>query len=42
MLNRAVLGYILSMGLDDIWAMDDLRHEVNDGDQKAVRINPDP
>ncbi|ACC80343.1 hypothetical protein [Nostoc punctiforme] len=35
-------GYILSMGLDDIWAMDDLRHEVNDGDQKAVRINPDP
>lgn len=35
-------GYILSMGLDDIWAMDDLRHEVNDGEQKAVRINPDP
>ncbi|AFZ57655.1 hypothetical protein H6G54_26775 [Anabaena cylindrica FACHB-243] len=35
-------GYIVSMGLDDIWRMDDLRNEIELGENKAVRINPEP
>jgi hypothetical protein len=35
-------GYIVSMGLDDIWRMDEFRSEVELGENKAVRVNPEP
>jgi len=35
-------GYIVTMGLDDIWRMDELRNEIELGENKAVRINPEP
>lgn len=35
-------GYIVSMGLDDIWRLDEFRNEIELGENKAVRINPEP
>jgi hypothetical protein len=35
-------GYIVTMGLDDIWRMDQLREEIDLGQNRAVRVNPEP
>ncbi|WP_414527855.1 hypothetical protein [Nodularia chucula] len=35
-------GYIVTMGLDDIWRMEQFRDEIELGENKAVRINPEP
>ncbi|HEY9804806.1 MAG TPA: hypothetical protein V6D25_31020 [Leptolyngbyaceae cyanobacterium] len=36
------MGYIITLGLDDIWRMNELQKEVELGPNRAVRINPDP
>lgn len=35
-------GYIVTMGLDDIWRMERFRNEIELGENKAVRINTEP
>ncbi len=35
-------GYIVTMGLDDIWRMEEFRDEIKLGENKAIRINPEP
>ncbi|WP_414550501.1 hypothetical protein [Anabaena sp. CCY 0017] len=35
-------GYIVTMGLDDIWRMEQFKNEIELGENKSVRINPEP